>query len=270
MPPNAKTLSDDGWLSAVLTMNTDLAASSSATIMQLPPVIERSRSSGPGYLAQVLSSPKGSPPPKRKKHSDAYPKVTTDLYLDRVAKESRLTVPSTLSLQAADSTGSNFHSMDGLAASFPLARKEAKERLKARYNLLKKKEKRSRKKEETPFFLANSTCGVGCGETISPTPSRESHRLELRQELLQLKLQIRELRKHKKHSVRFAAPLVTETRYRPYTDARDIPELFFQEEELDLLEEDRDSDTGDVVECEFVEAVRAVSVACMKRASIDD
>jgi len=159
--------------------------------------------------------------------------------------------------------------MDGLAASFPLARKEAKKKLEARYSALKKKEKRSRKPSSS-FSIASTVCGAGCAETISPVPSKEDHHLHLRQELISLKHQLRELRKNKVRSVQFADPLVVAVRYRPYTDPFDIPLLYFQEDELDLFEEDRHTVSGDIVECAFVETVRAVSVAYSRRANVDD
>ena len=50
-------------------------------------------------------------------------------------------------------------------------------------------------------------------------------------------------------SVRFAAPIVTLVKYRPYTEESEIPVLYFQEEELDELEWDREMDPGDAFEC---------------------
>lgn len=235
-------------------------------MQHFPPVVERSRSCGPGFLAEVLS-PKKTTGKRAISTNENIAVGRNKESVSRIEREWRLTTCNSLSLLNVDSTSSNFHSMDGLAASFPLARKEAKQRLQSRYNALKRKEKRSRRQQQRSnlSLILDNTCGIGCNDQIPLPTVKEEQRLRLRHELLQLKLQLQELRKSKQHSVKFSDPLVNEVRYRPYTDECDIATLYFQEEELDLLEEDRYSDPGDIVECEFVEAVRAVSVAYRKR-----
>lgn len=55
-------------------------------------------------------------------------------------------------------------------------------------------------------------------------------------------------------NVHFAAPIVTLVKYRPYTEEAEIPLLYFQEEELDELEFDREMVLGDQFECSMIAA----------------
>ena len=59
------------------------------------------------------------------------------------------------------------------------------------------------------------------------------------------------------HRVRFAHPIVTAVKHRPYTAPEDLPKLYFGEEELRILEEDR---ANRIIE-EQVELVVAPNVA---------
>ena len=68
-------------------------------------------------------------------------------------------------------------------------------------------------------------------------------------------------KKVSKRNVRFAAPLVTKINYRPYTPQSEIAVLYFQEEELEELECDRETVTGDQFECQFDEMALAVHIA---------
>jgi hypothetical protein len=52
-----------------------------------------------------------------------------------------------------------------------------------------------------------------------------------------------------KRRVRFAAPLVTKIKHRPYTEPEEIAELFFVSKELDEYERDRETVEGDQFEC---------------------
>ena len=67
--------------------------------------------------------------------------------------------------------------------------------------------------------------------------------------------------KTSKKSVRFAATLVTKVNYRPYTPQSEIAVLYFQEEELEELECDRETVTGDQFECQFDEMALLVHIA---------
>ena len=49
--------------------------------------------------------------------------------------------------------------------------------------------------------------------------------------------------------VHFGTPLVTMVRHRPKTDFEDIPKLYFVEDELEVLEEDRIHTASDQFEC---------------------
>lgn len=117
-----------------------------------------------------------------------------------------------------------------------------------------------------------------------------------REELLRLRTQLRELRektcrssgssgagphvdqmpggapgkKKKRKTVRFAAPLVTKICYRPYTKQSDVALLFFQEEELEELECDRETVSGDQFECQYDEAIMSVRVAYQKQSRSDE
>lgn len=62
-------------------------------------------------------------------------------------------------------------------------------------------------------------------------------------------------------TVRFTAPLITQISYRPYTPQAEIALLYFQEEELEELESDRETVSGDQIECQYDEAVMAVRIA---------
>lgn len=53
----------------------------------------------------------------------------------------------------------------------------------------------------------------------------------------------------RQRKVKFANPIVTLVNYRPYTEECDIPKLYFQEEELDELEWDREICPRDQFEC---------------------
>lgn len=64
-----------------------------------------------------------------------------------------------------------------------------------------------------------------------------------------------------KKNVRFTAPLVTKIHYRPYTPQSEIALLYFQEEELEELECDRETVMGDQFECQFDEMALAVHIA---------
>ena len=61
--------------------------------------------------------------------------------------------------------------------------------------------------------------------------------------------------------VRFATTLVTKINYRPYTPQSQIAVLYFQEEELEELEWDREMVTGDQFECQLDEMQLAVRIA---------
>jgi hypothetical protein len=110
-------------------------------------------------------------------------------------------------------------------------------------------------------------------------------KLSTREELLRLKMQLRELRRMASPSVavdpttvaapprrevRFAAPLVTQVTYRPYTEPEDIALLYFQEEELEALECDREEVSGDQFECQYDEAVMTVRIAYQKLNPADE
>lgn len=73
-----------------------------------------------------------------------------------------------------------------------------------------------------------------------------------------------------KKSVRFADQLVSQVTYRPYTPQEDIPLLYFQEEELESLEWDRETVSGEQFECQYDEAVMMVRIAFQKRNSSDE
>ena len=64
--------------------------------------------------------------------------------------------------------------------------------------------------------------------------------------------------------VRFASTLVTKVNYRPYTPQSEIAVLYFQEEELEELECDRETVSGDQFECQFDEMALAVHIAYQK------
>jgi hypothetical protein len=112
----------------------------------------------------------------------------------------------------------------------------------------------------------------------------DKNKLSTREELLRLKMQLRELRRMASPSVaadptttaaprrevRFAAPLVTQVTYRPYTEPEDIALLYFQEEELEALECDREEVSGDQFECQYDEAVMTVRIAYQKLNPADE
>jgi hypothetical protein len=62
-------------------------------------------------------------------------------------------------------------------------------------------------------------------------------------------------------TVRFAAPLVTKINYRPYTPQSEIAILYFQEDELEEFECDRETVSGDQFECQYDESALAVHIA---------
>ena len=68
--------------------------------------------------------------------------------------------------------------------------------------------------------------------------------------------------------VKFSTPIITLVNYRPYTEACDIPLLYFQEEELDELEFDRKMDPGDQFEC-FIDA-RGMAVSVDHRVATQE
>jgi len=65
---------------------------------------------------------------------------------------------------------------------------------------------------------------------------------------------VRSLPPPRRKNVHFAAPIVTLVKYRPYTEEAEIPLLYFQEEELDELEFDREMVLGDQFECSMIVA----------------
>lgn len=132
---------------------------------------------------------------------------------------------------------SSFYSMDGLGTSVSLVRDQFQ--LEPRYQK----------------FLAQ-------------VQSRKNKHKKLQRQLFDLKRRLQNTATKKR--VRFATPLVTELYTRPYTDIDDIPNLFFQEEELDQFEQDREDTSADIVECAFVEEVYAISVAYQRRTSVDE
>jgi len=96
---------------------------------------------------------------------------------------------------------------------------------------------------------------------VTPSPSTSSSRVSsARLELVRMRSELRkrkktELKIHEKAArgepckvVRFAQPMVTEVRHRPYTKPEDVEKLFFIEEELDELEWDRANVDGDQFE----------------------
>lgn len=116
-----------------------------------------------------------------------------------------------------------------------------------------------------------------------------------REELLMLRSQLRELRskvchnagapsiaetaevsivvvdvKNLQKSVRFATPLVTRIKYRPYTPQSEIAILYFQEEELEELEWDRETVCGEQFECQFDDSVMGVRIAYQKQSLSDE
>jgi hypothetical protein len=113
----------------------------------------------------------------------------------------------------------------------------------------------------------------------------DKNKLSTREELLRLKMQLRELRRMaspsaavdpataaapQRKEVRFAATLVTQVTYRPYTEPEDIALLYFQEEELEALECDREEVSGDQFECQYDEAVMTVRIAYQKLNPADE
>lgn len=54
---------------------------------------------------------------------------------------------------------------------------------------------------------------------------------------------------------------MTKVNYRPYTPQSEIAVLYFQEEELEELECDRETVSGDQFECQFDEMALAVHIA---------
>jgi hypothetical protein len=77
-------------------------------------------------------------------------------------------------------------------------------------------------------------------------------------------------KKFPRKTVRFAAPLVTKVKYRPFTPQADIAMLYFQEEELEELESDRELVSGDQFECQYDEIGLAVRIAYKKQNAADE
>jgi hypothetical protein len=93
------------------------------------------------------------------------------------------------------------------------------------------------------------------------TKSKDDDIPEISTTILPPKKQIPPTKKISTKNVRFAAPLVTKVHYRPYTPQSEIAMLYFQEEELEELECDRETVTGDQFECQFDEMALAVHIA---------
>jgi hypothetical protein len=198
----------------------------------------------------------------------------------------------TYMLRRTDSN-STFQSLDGLLSAYPLIRKEAKKRKQKHHQQLRSGSKGAkgtkgssrsepRKANALPDYALQcfgSPC-LGVDDRVVSVRQERSRRsrsgVVTRDALLQLKSELSEMRQIASRScnmstaeksrpaltkkVKFANPVVTLVNYRPYTDACDIPFLYFQEEELEELEWDREMDSGDQFECFIDSRGLAISV----------
>ena len=245
-----------------------------------PQHIESRQLSGSSTEAQLMQS--NNLPPKKSTDEN-----NTQLALSSLKKDHGLTYM----LRRTDSN-STFQSLDGLNSAYPLIRKEAKKRKQKHHQRLRSGSKgtkgtRGSRRSEPRKTNALPDYALQCFG--SPCLGVDNRVVSVRQErggrprsgvvtrdaLLQLKSELSEMRQIASRScnmstaeksrpaltkkVKFANPVVTLVNYRPYTDACDIPFLYFQEEELEELEWDREMDSGDQFEC-FILSGLAISV----------
>ena len=198
----------------------------------------------------------------------------------------------TYALRRTDSN-STFQSLDGLNSAYPLIRKEAKKRKQKQQQRIRSRNKgtegtkgssKSVPPKTNPLSGYALQCFVspclGVDDRVASIRQERSRRprseLVTRGKLLELKSELSEMRQKAcrsynmstseasrvslERNVRFANPVVTLVNYRPYTEACDIPFLYFQEEELEELEWDREMDSGDQFECFIDSRGLAISV----------
>lgn len=282
-----RSISSSGGWSSSSTSRADIFPSEAKSVQREPLFlpqhiqIESRQLSGSSTDAQLMQS------------NNLSPKASTlDNFSQRALSSLQKDHGLTYALRRTDSN-STFQSLDGLNSAYPLIRKEAKKRK-------QKQQQRQRsgslgtkgtkgsikslpaKTNPLPFNALQcfvSPC-LGVDDRLASTRRDRSRRprpeLVTKDKLLELKSELSEMRQIASRSynmstseaitfslakkVRFANPAVTLVNYRPYTEACDIPSLYFQEEELEELEWDREMDSGDQFECFIDSKGLAISV----------